>query len=132
MLALNDRSLGAGLLRSDNELWLSRVTPWSVRMREAREFLEKFQPGVLSLQFVSYGFDPRGLPLGLATKLRTLAAAVPWHVMFHELWIEPEVTWTHRALSRLQQAHIVDLSRTFGPMTVHTSNPYYASQLESA
>jgi hypothetical protein len=132
ILALNDRSLGAGLERGDNELRLSQVTPWSVRMREARFFLEEFRPDVLSLQFVGYGFDPRGLPLGLASKLRTLAAGVPWHIMFHELWIEPEGTWTHRALSRLQQAHIVDLCRTLGPMTVNTSNSYYAARLESA
>ncbi|MFM8365255.1 MAG: hypothetical protein ACKOAS_08920, partial [Verrucomicrobiota bacterium] len=66
ILALNDRALGYGLQRGDNELRLSRVTPWSLRMREAREFLEEFRPDFLSLQFVGYGFDPRGLPLGLA------------------------------------------------------------------
>jgi hypothetical protein len=132
ILALNDRALGAGLQRGDNELRLSRVTPWSVRMRKAREFLEEFGPDVLSLQFVGYGFDPRGLPLGLATKLRTLAGGIPWHVMFHELWIEPEGDWTHRVLSRLQKAHIVDLCRALAPKVVHTSNPYYTARLESA
>lgn len=130
ILALNDRALGYGLQRGDNELRLSRVTPWSVRMREAREFLAEFRPEVLSLQYVGYGFDSRGLPLGLAAKLRTLAAGVPWHVMFHELWIEPEGAWTHRMLSRLQKAHIVDLCRALAPKVVHTSNPYYAARLE--
>jgi hypothetical protein len=132
ILALNDRALGAGLQRGDNELRLSRVMPWSVRMREAREFLEEFGPDALSLQFVGYGFDSRGLPLGLATKLRMLGAGVPWHVMFHELWIEPEGAWTHRVLSRLQKAHFVDLCHTLSPKVVHTSNPYYTARLEAA
>jgi glycosyltransferase involved in cell wall biosynthesis len=132
ILALNDRALGVGLQRGEKELRLSRVRPWSVRMREAREFLDEFRPEVLSLQFVAYGFDPRGLPLGLATKLRTLAAGIPWHVMFHELWIEPEEGWTRRVLSRLQKALLVDLCRTLGPKVVHTSNENYARRLAGA
>jgi len=132
LLALNDRTLEGGSVFSETTLRLPAAMSWNARLREAKDFLATFRPDVLSLQFVGYGFDPRGLPLGLASKLRTLAAGVPWHVMFHELWIEPEGTWTHRALSRLQQAHIVDLCRTLGPMTVHTSNPYYAARLESA
>ncbi len=101
-------------------------------MREAREFLGEFRPDLLSLQFVGYGFDPRALPLGLAAKLRTLAAGIPWHVMFHELWIEPEGGWTHRVLSRLQKAHLVDLWRSLGPKLVHTSNENYARRLAEA
>lgn len=132
ILALNDRALGFGLLRGDNELRLSRVTPWSVRLRESREFVEEFRPEVLSLQFVGYGFDPRGLPLGLASKLRTIAAGRPWHVMCHELWIEPKDGWTHRVLSRLQKALLVDLCRTLGPKVVHTSNKNYARRLAGA
>lgn len=132
ILALNDRALGVGLLRGKNELRLSRVTPWSLRLREARVFLEEFRPEVLSLQFVGYGFDPRGLPLGLASKLRTIAAGRPWHAMFHELWIEPEGAWTHRMLSRLQRALLVDLCRSLAPKVVHTSNPYYTARLQTA
>jgi hypothetical protein len=132
LLALNDRAIGAGLQRAENELRFSRITPWSVRMREAREFLEEFQPDFLSLQFVGYGFDPNGLPLGLAARLRTLAAGIPWHAMFHELWIEPKKGWEHKVLSRLQKAKVVDLCRTLKPRSVHTSIPYYQERLESA
>ncbi len=131
ILALNDRALGVELQRGEKELRLSRVTPWSVRLREARAFLEEFQPEVFSLQFVSYGFDPRGLPLGIVSKLRTLAAGLSWHAMFHELWIEPQGAWTRRILSRLQKALIADLCRTLAPQVVHTSNPYYTARLEA-
>jgi hypothetical protein len=132
LLALNDRALEGGSVFSQNKLRFSHAMPWSARLREAKSFLAEFQPDVLSLQFVGYGFDPRGLPLGLSAKLRKIAAGAPWHVMFHELWIEPEGGWTNRVLSRLQKAHIVDLCRTLEPTVIHTSNRYYAERLESA
>jgi hypothetical protein len=132
ILALNDRTLKGGSVFKQNQLRLSAATPWSMRVKESRTFLAEFQPKVLSLQFVGYGFDPRGLPLGLAAKLHALAEGVPWHVMFHELWIEAEGGWANRVLSRLQKAFVTDLCRTLHPKKVHTSNPYYASRLESA
>lgn len=132
LLALNDRAIEGGSIFSENKLRLSAGMGWSARLREAKSFLADFRPDVLSLQFVGYGFDPRGLPLGLAAKLRTFAEGVPWHVMFHELWIEPEAGWANCVLSRLQKALVTDLCRSLHPKKVHTSNPYYASRLESA
>jgi hypothetical protein len=132
VLALNDRQLANGSFESNGELRLSVKLPWKARMEAALQFLNEFRPDFLSLQFVGYGFDSCGLPLGLATRLRTLAAGRPWHAMFHELWIEPSGGWGRQVLSRLQKAHIVDLWRTLAPKAVHTSNPYYAERLRSA
>lgn len=132
LLALNDRALEGGSVFTGNTLRLPAGMPWNARLREAKAFLAEFRPDVLSLQFVGYGFDPRGLPLGLAAKLRTMAGGVPWYVMFHELWIEPEGGWGHRVLSRLQKALLVDLCHALHPKKVHTSNSYYAARLESA
>jgi hypothetical protein len=132
LLALNDRHLADGLFESDGELRLSANGPWKPRLEAAQKFAREFGPDVWSLQFVGYGFDPRGLPLGLSTKLRTLSAGVPWHLMFHELWIKPEGGWTHRILSRLQKAHLLDFFRSLGPKVVHTSNENYARRLADA
>lgn len=129
LLALNDRALEGGSICRENKLRLSAVMPWSARLLKAKAFLEEFRPDFLSLQFVGYGFDPRGLPLGLASKLRTLAGGVPWHLMFHELWIEPEERWTHRVLAWLQKALLIDLCRWLGPKVVHTSNENYGRRL---
>jgi hypothetical protein len=65
----------------------------------------------------------------LAAKLRALAAGVPWHVMFHELWIEPDSGWMNRVISRLQKAHLVDLCKILRPVRIHTSNASYISRL---
>jgi glycosyltransferase involved in cell wall biosynthesis len=129
ILSVNDFAPRLGPQHFKNELRLSRTMPWSVRLRGAREFLEEFKPGVLSLQFVGYGFHPCGLPLGLASKLRTIAAGVPWLVMFHELWIKPGGGLANRLLSRLQKAHLVSLCRSLAPKLVQTSNENYARRL---
>jgi len=132
LMALNDGNLGCGSFHIENELRFSATMPWSIRLREANVFLREFQPDVLSLQFVGYGFDPHGLPLGLAARLRTLAGGIPWHMMFHELWNETGIGWKARVLSRLQKAHLGDLWRSLRPSLVHTSNENYARRLAEA
>ncbi len=76
------------------------------RLRELKEHLIRFKPDVISLQYVPYAFDPRGLPFGLASRLRGVGnSGVRWHVMFHEicvgLGIGPSVK--HRLIGALQQ-----------------------------
>ncbi len=132
MLALNDRQLAEGSIESERELRLSANLSWKTRFRVARKFAERFQPELWSLQFVCYGFDPRGLPFGLASKLRNLAGEACWHVMFHELWIKPKGAWAKRVLSRLQKSLILSLIRALKPRVVHTSISYYRQRLESA
>jgi hypothetical protein len=53
----------------------------------ARRWLEAFKPDWVSLQFVPYGFDPRGLCFGLGPWLKSINSQASWHVMFHELWL---------------------------------------------
>jgi hypothetical protein len=130
LLALNDHVHKGG--PESKKLRLSRTMPWHLRLREGREFLAEFRPDFLSLQFVGYGFDPRGLPLGLATKLRNIAGGVPWHAMFHELWIEPKGVWISQVLSRLQKAFFNDLCRSLQPKLIHTSNENYRQRLAIA
>jgi hypothetical protein len=132
LLALNDRTLEGGSICSENKLRLSAVMPWSARLLKAKAFLEEFRPDFLSLQFVGYGFDPRGLPLGLVGKLRRLAGGIPWLVMFHELWIDPNGSWRCSVLSRMQKVYTTDLCRSLRPKMVHTSNENYAGKLASA
>jgi hypothetical protein len=53
------------------------------------DILAHFRPDVLSLQYVSYGFNKYGVPLRLASRLRKLTSA-PWHIMIHEPYIRQE------------------------------------------
>jgi len=132
VLAINDRYLSPESLASKDMLRLSARTPWKNRLSISREFIRDFQPDILSLQFVGYGFDTRGLPFGLASRLRKLAKPGRWHVMLHELWVEPIGGWRFRLISHLQKTLITKMCRLLEPGAIHTSNSYYQQKLQAA
>ena len=132
LLAINDRHLEEGTISTEGELRISHHEIWKKRLSSAKEFIGKFRPDICSLQFVNYGFEPHGLPVKLATGLKTLSSSISWHIMFHELWIEPSKDISNQFLSCLQKTLIVNLNRILQPKVVHTSNPYYLSRLQSA
>lgn len=132
VIAIHDRYLSPESLATTDKLRLSARMPWVKRLSTAREFVRNFQPDILSLQFVGYGFDTRGLPFGLANRLRKLARLEGWHIMLHELWIEPIGGWRFRALSHLQKTLIIRLCRTLKPGAIHTSNSYYQKKLQDS
>jgi hypothetical protein len=104
---------------------------WKERIQLARQFLDAFSPDWISLQFVPYGFHPKGLPFGLAGRLQRLIGKTPLHLMFHELWIGAAKSspWPHRIVGPLQQLCIRKLIRTLKPSVVHTSIPVYQAML---
>lgn len=132
LLAINDRHLESESSATKDHLRLSIKMPWEKRIQTARDFVCNFRPDVLSLQFVGYGFNSQGLPLGLASRLEKLAKPRRWHVMLHELWIEPSGGWRFRALSQLQKILITRLFRELQPGAVHTSNSYYQQKLQAS
>jgi hypothetical protein len=97
----------------------------------ARGFLRDFAPDVVSLQFVCYGFHPRGLCWGAADLLRRVIGRVPVQVMFHELWIgaEKNASWKDRVVGAMQRACVTRLFSRLDIRAVHTTNPAYAAVL---
>jgi len=132
ILALNDRLVENSPRLLENELRLSASLPWRKRLVAAKKFASEFRPNLWSLQFVGYGFDSRGLPLGLAKRLRHLGGNEIWHAMFHELWVERGGGWKFQILSRLQAALVLQLCRTLKPSIIHTSNISYKKRLADA
>src|ERR1019366_978591 len=57
---------------SISTLRLSGVAPWSKRTVEARNWLDGFNPDWISLQYVPFGFHPKGLCFGLGKSLATM------------------------------------------------------------
>jgi hypothetical protein len=139
LLALNDRHAkedgaeaeGAG----DARVPVRRLTgkwSWDRRLACANQLVGSFQPDWVSLQYVPYGFQKKGLPFFLPKHLESLGGKFRWHVMCHELWIEPKGGWIKRVLSGLQKALVMELCRSLKPGKVHTSIPYYRERLEAA
>jgi hypothetical protein len=137
VVALNDghvtqaeESIGRATTK---ELRLPATMPWPERVARVTALRQSFQPDRISLQFVPYGLNSKGVVWGLSRFLRDMAGRVRWHVMFHELWIGASRTdsWKSRAMGKLQQVSILRLLRMLKPDSIATSNATYAGMIES-
>jgi len=126
-VSLNEKHAGV----IDDSARLSANESWTKRINKLQGILDDFQPDMISLQFVPYGYHPKGLPMGLPDCLSSLKGAFRWHIMFHELWIGVEDHYTHlqRVTGWLQRSIISKLS-ALNSLVVHTSNNEYHSRLK--
>jgi hypothetical protein len=115
-------------------LRLPDTMTWSQRIVESAAFLRGHTPDWLSLQFVPFGFHPRGLCFGLGKSLATLAPGAPWQIMFHELWLGlgARASLKDRIWGRLQKGIALDAVRRLEPAVVHTQAEPYRLALEAA
>ena len=118
--------------RGSSILRLSVDIPWRKRLVILQSLIDSLQPDLISLQYVPYGYHPKGLPWGLANQLSSLKGQFRWHVMFHELWIG----WGKCAPARerllgLLQARIVRMIHRRLRPAASTSNPQYQRLLAS-
>jgi hypothetical protein len=85
----------------------------------------------VSLQFVCYGFHPKGLTFDLARHVAPLFRIASGHVMLHELWIGESTGYglKDRFIGAWQRRGVISLLRTLRPAVIHTSNPVYRELL---
>ena len=94
IIAYNDRHI-VSEINSEQEdegttisvLRLPSILKAKEKVPLARDYVQRFQPDWISLQFVIYSFHPKGLPFFLSKQLRQIGQGYQWHIMFHELWI---------------------------------------------
>jgi hypothetical protein len=112
-------------------LRLSPSLAWPERVEKAKEFLSAFKPDFVSLQFVCYGFHPRGIDFGLAGRLGEIIGRRPVQIMFHELWIGAEqgAPLKDRLVGNVQRSLLLRLPRVLDARVIHTSNAAYAAML---
>lgn len=98
-----------------------------------QNIVSKFNPDYISLQFVPYGFNKKGLPFWLAGFLNRLKGNHSWQFMIHELWIgrNSNVSFKDKVVSYLQEGIIKHLIRKTNPQIVHTHLPIYRTNLEN-
>jgi hypothetical protein len=141
LLAVNDRYVDE--IRKESQtardmeieaLRLPALASWTGRAWAAKQWLARRPPDWLSLQFVPYGFHPKGLVGGLDERLAPLAATARHvHVMLHELWIGAErgASLKHRMVGFLQRRGVTSLVRRLSPGVIHTTNDAYRSLSEA-
>ncbi|HEX2099160.1 MAG TPA: hypothetical protein VHF69_00770 [Candidatus Synoicihabitans sp.] len=134
-IALHDRAVAARHEETDTSgatwLRLPARSPWSQRIAATRERVAALGADVISWQFVSYGFHPKGFLEPALLELARAVRAPAQQVMLHELWIglatgEPVKNrwmgwWQRRGL--LRWLHEVQ------PNVLHTSNAAYVAAL---
>jgi len=98
----------------------------------SEDVLNKFQPDWISLQFVPYSFNPKGLPLWLPNFLNKLIGKHSWHIMFHELWIgrNQNSSLKNKAISYMQEVIVRQLMKKIKPQVIHTHLPFYMNNLK--
>jgi hypothetical protein len=102
------------------------------RFEYAATFIKDFNPDWISLQYVPFSFQKKGLPFGLGKKLRKIGKGYRWQIMFHEMWVgrAAGASFKQKGLSYLQQIIIKQLCKTIRPEVVHTHLPAFKFNLK--
>jgi len=138
IISLADREARA--LARDTEgdlptLVIPAATPWRERVAAAETALDAFAPDWVSLQFVPFAFNRKGVIAAEGQWLARLLGRHRLQIMLHELWVEPlpgRVALRRRVLRAAQRSFILRLLKHAKPALLHTSNAAYQALLAEA
>jgi hypothetical protein len=135
IVALNDRFVSDDLFIEEQQnntpvLRFNASYSYQKRYPILDNYVKRISPDVVSLQFVPYAFQNKGIPIALISLLPKLAVR-KWHIMFHELWIGMEKSANIKAklIGLIQQKLIAALIKRLQPIKINTSNDLYVAYL---
>ena len=104
---------------------------YKIRLQRTQLWVNEYGPEWLSLQFVPYAFNNKGMPFGFADALAKIGSGRRWHIMFHELWIGMEINPPLKNyLSGLVQKRLIkSLISKLKPGIIHTQSNLYLTLL---
>ncbi len=93
--------------------------------------IHAMKPDLISLQFVPYAFQKKGLPFFLSSLLQSFVQTYPLHIMMHELWIgfEPRSALYQKCLGFIQKWCIQSILTQLHPFCIHTHAKLYQKLL---
>jgi len=114
-------------------LHLPHIWPLKQRFLEAQKKIGEILPDWISLQFVIFSFNKKGLPFGLSKRFAALAPYSNWHIMFHETWVRRQSYFDikHYLWGQIQRQLIIYLIKSLKPKVVHTNTHLYQSELRN-
>lgn len=104
---------------------------WLKKILFLKSYLKSFSPDIISLQYVPYSYSFSGIPIRLLFWLSLLTTNSLWHVMYHEIWIEPTLSLKNKFIALLQKIVLFFLHYRLNPRVAHTSNIVYRNKLSS-
>ena len=117
-----------------NTLRIPQQTGHIDRYRHVKEWVNAFEPEWISLQFVPYAYNSKGMPFSLERELQKLLVNERrLHIMFHETWIGVEngINLKRRLTAALQQNLIRRMIKRLHPAVIHTQLPVTMKKLEA-
>lgn len=99
----------------------------------SQDILNEFHPEWISLQFVPYSFNPRGLPFWLPSLIKKLKGNHKWHIMFHELWIGMDLHTTLKSkwIGLLQKRLVSKILKEKEKIIINTQTDLYQYKIAS-
>jgi len=102
------------------------------RYKIAKDYILKSKVDLISLQFVPYSYQKKGLPISLLLFIRWIKKQHVLHIMFHELWIgigSKTSSTKNLIYSFLQRRIIMTIAKVLRPQLITTSINIYKQKL---
>lgn len=137
VVALYDPYVRQAEILSQDNLVLFRLphhVPFHHKIDQCKKNLGNISFDWISLQYVSYAFDKRGLNSSLPHFISQMKGpGTQVHIMFHELWIGEDMgaPWQKKILGHLQRFLIKRMVRKCQPRKIHTSIPIFKQLLKN-
>ncbi|MCE7066132.1 hypothetical protein [Dyadobacter sp. CY326] len=137
IVALHDRHLPTDRMHGTqfdeqqqvNVLRLSSRLSWKDRLEEVASFMLVVDPTWISLQYVAYGFQDKGLPWSLANQIKKITKERNLHIMFHELWLDKPDNFKQELTWRTQKQMIRYSIKKMNPKAVSATIPFNINRL---
>lgn len=102
-----------------------------LRVRLAENWVRLQHPDWVSLQFVPFSFQEKGLPFNLKKLLQKIVQGRQVHVMFHELWVVRDLRISMKLwlIGTIQRQIITILVKSLKPLVIHTQTQLYQNYL---
>ncbi|AWG22202.1 hypothetical protein FFWV33_12095 [Flavobacterium faecale] len=126
----SDEQLVEGTMVVVNRIPISNTN--HQRLIYLQNIVSNYQPDWISLQYVPYSYNSRGLPFWLPSFLKKLKGNHQWHIMFHELWIgiDQESSLKTKIIGRIQQLLIKKVVSQTNAQLITTQNQLYKNHLK--
>ncbi len=107
------------------------ITSYKQRLAWTQEIVKEIAIDWISLQFVPYSFNPKGLPFWMSGFLKALKGNHQWHVMFHEIWIgiEKKASLKSKCTGILQKQIVLKILQNLNFVVINTNTNLYRLQL---
>ncbi|SEA98860.1 glycosyltransferase [Pedobacter hartonius] len=106
---------------------------WKAKALLAETYIKKNNPDWISLQYVSYAYQPKGMPLHMVQAFAGLLGKYRLQIMFHELWLgeKKNAALKARIYGFLQKKIVRSMLKKGKPQVIQTSIPLYQKILSN-